>query len=84
MAAVLVAVFAEVLPADGFVARAAVAAAEIAALVAEELHLVLLPLRQGIQLLQRVIQAEIRHDIAEFRSFQFRLQVGKRCQHLRR
>lgn len=58
---------AEVLAADGLIARAAVRAAEAAAFVAQEFDLRLLLRREGAQLLQRRIQAEIRHDIPKLR-----------------
>ena len=60
------AVLAEIFAADILVAALPVPASDPAALVAEKLHLVLLGLRQAVQLFKGLVQSEIRHHIAKF------------------
>ena len=83
-AAVLRYILAEVLAADGFVACPPLGAAEIAALVAEELHLVLFRLRERSEPVKPPVQAKIRHDIRKLLPLEFLPKVPKIRQHLGR
>ena len=75
-------VFPEVLPADGLVARLPVGTADPAAFVAEKLQLPLMCTGQCVQTVKCLVQAEIRHDIAKFRTLQFCLQLPEFRQNL--
>ena len=61
----LPAAFSEIFAADGFVTALPVPAAKPAAFIAKKFHFVPLPSGQRIPLRKRLIQPEIRHDIAE-------------------
>ncbi len=65
------AVLSEIFAADCFITALPVFAADPAALIAEELHLIFQRLRQGIQLAERFVQPEIRHHIEELLPGQF-------------
>ena len=64
-AVMLPAAFSEIFAADGFVTALPVPAAKPAAFIAQKFHFVPLPSGQCIPLRKRLIQPEIRHDIAE-------------------
>ena len=64
-AVMLPAAFSEIFAADGFVTAFPVPAAKPAAFIAQKFHFVLLPSGQRIPLRERLIQPEIRYDIAE-------------------
>ena len=81
-AAVLRAELAQVPAADVLVTAPPVGAAEPAALVAEKFQLVLLRLRQAVQLRKGFIQAEVRHHIAELRPGGLRFQLCKLREYL--
>ena len=71
----------QIFAADGLIAGSAFRASEPAALIAEELHLVLLGLGQRCKLVKCSVQPEIRHDIAKLGPCQLPLQIVEVCQH---
>ena len=71
----------QIFAADGLIAGSAFRASEPAALIAEELHLVLLGLGQRCKSVKCSVQPEIRHDIAKLGPCQLPLQIVEVCQH---
>ena len=80
---VIGAIFAETLAADVFIAGFAVIAAEPATLIAEKLNFVFLRLRQGVQLLEILIEPEVRHHISEIILVQFVFKIPEISQDFR-
>ena len=79
---VIFAAFSQILAADIFIAFPSVGAAKPAAFVAEELHLVLLGICQGVQFVKSLVQTKIRDNIAEILPGHFVHKLLKIRQHL--
>ena len=81
-AMVIFAVFSQILAADSFIAILPVGAAEPAAFVTQEFHLVLLGICQGVQFVKGLVQPKIRDSIAEILPVHFAQELPKIGQHL--
>ena len=81
-AMVVFAGFSQILAADRFIAFLSVGAAEPAAFVAQEFHLVLLGICQGIQFVKCFVQPKIRDNISEIIPVHFVQKLPEICQHL--
>jgi gamma-glutamyl-gamma-aminobutyrate hydrolase PuuD len=64
-AMVIFAAFSQILAADILIAFLSVSAVEPTAFIAQKFHLVLLGICQGVQFFKVLVQAKIRHNIAE-------------------
>lgn len=81
-ALVVFAVFSQILAADSFIAFPSVGAAKPTTFIAQKFHLVLLGICQGVQFVQGLVQAKIRHNIAEILPIHFVQELTEIGQHL--